>query len=246
MGATLEIVTEGGAPTPTPTPTPTPAPWTLGVGRVGGGTVTLTDGTWPYPYAGQITISSGQPTPALLASPNSGYYFDHWEFDGNTYGNANPVTVPAQSDGSTHTLVAYFALSPTAPAPSPAPAPTPTPAAHPGMGTLEVHAYEDGTEVSAAIEVARSDQGYDIGTYDTPFSLELSALYGPLPLRLTATFKDYPAQIQDVQVLEGQTTSVEFRFVVAVSQCQVRFGNWGLLNPLRDFFCVIQGIPTEG
>jgi len=78
-----------------------------------------------------------------------------------------------------------------------------TPTAAPPQGTLEVHAYEDGVEVGASVES-------EAGTYTTPFTIPLNVgLY-----TLNATYGIHPPQTQTVEILEGQTTIVDFNFVL--------------------------------
>ena len=75
-----------------------------------------------------------------------------------------------------------------------------TPTEAPPQGTLEVHAYEDSVEVGASVE--------SVGT--TPFTIPLNVgLY-----TLNATYRIHPTQTQNVEILEGQTTIVNFNFVL--------------------------------
>ncbi|MCL6579223.1 MAG: PKD domain-containing protein [Candidatus Bathyarchaeota archaeon] len=63
-----------------------------------GGTTNPAPGTYTYDYPTDVTVT---------AIPNANYRFDHWEFDSNNIGSANPITVHV---GSTHTLRAVFTL----------------------------------------------------------------------------------------------------------------------------------------
>lgn len=79
-----------------------------------------------------------------------------------------------------------------------------TPTAAPPQGTLEVHAYEDSVEVGATVEIV------GVGTYTAPFSIPLNVgLY-----TLNANYGIHPTQTQTVEILEGQTTTVDFNFVL--------------------------------
>ena len=49
----------------------------------------------------------------VFATPNAQYSFDSWQFDEQAYGTTNPVTIPTQTEGSTHTLAAVFKYQPT-------------------------------------------------------------------------------------------------------------------------------------
>ncbi len=62
--------------------------------------------------SGTITGPSGSTTPAIRATPNTGYQFSHWLFDGATHYTQNPVSLTID-DTLMHTLVAVFAQSPT-------------------------------------------------------------------------------------------------------------------------------------
>jgi len=79
-----------------------------------------------------------------------------------------------------------------------------TPTAAPPQGTLEVHAYEDSVEVGASVEVV------GVGTYTTPFTIPLNVGF----YTLNATYGVHPTQTQTVEILEGQTTIVDFNFVL--------------------------------
>ena len=57
---------------------------------------------------GVQSVASGSSL-TVTAQPMSGYYFGYWQFDGVNYPTwANPVTIPAQADGSVHDLIAVF------------------------------------------------------------------------------------------------------------------------------------------
>ena len=85
--------------------------------RVIGGTVSA--GGWKCavdqndPAKGTTTpsgisdVASGQ-TLEVTANPQGGCIFSFWQFDGVNYSTYNPVTIPAQADGSFHDLVAIF------------------------------------------------------------------------------------------------------------------------------------------
>ena len=62
--------------------------------------------------SGLVNVPSGGLT--VTATPASGYSFSYWLFDGANL-TSNPVTLPAQSPGSGHTLTAYFAATPPPP-----------------------------------------------------------------------------------------------------------------------------------
>lgn len=66
---------------------------------------------------------------------------------------------------------------------------------------IEVHAYVNTNEVNATVEVV------GIGTYTTPFSLELA----PGEYTLNATYNDY-SESKTVTVADGEVTPVVFTF----------------------------------
>lgn len=70
-------------------------------------------GTGTTNPSGIIDIPEGQ-SQAVSATPNSGYRFDHWTSDisGVNGSTANPITVPAQTPDTTHTLTAVFVTVP--------------------------------------------------------------------------------------------------------------------------------------
>jgi len=79
--------------------------------------------TPPPPNTWSVTItttpdSSGSTSPSgiisitgrltVTATPNTGYQFYNWIFDSMNYGNSNPITIPEQDNGTSHTLTAVF------------------------------------------------------------------------------------------------------------------------------------------
>jgi hypothetical protein len=64
-----------------------------------GGTTNPPPGTYVYNVPTYVTVT---------AIPYTNYRFDHWVYDGENIGSANPVTVYA---GSSHTLKAVFVYS---------------------------------------------------------------------------------------------------------------------------------------
>lgn len=80
-------------------------------------------------------------------------------------------------------------------------APPPPP---PTKGTLKVYAYADGEEVTASVVVL------DVGTYETPFSLDLD----PGTYTLKATY-DTQTDTKTATIEEGETTVVVFHFSLA-------------------------------
>jgi len=88
--------------------------------------------------------------------------------------------------------------------------PPPPPAT---KGTLKVDAYADGEPVAAEVEIV------GVGTYTTPFSLDLD----PETYTLKATY-DTQVDIKTATVREGETTSIVFHF----SLPQVWPGWWPL------------------
>jgi hypothetical protein len=77
--------------------------------------------------------------------------------------------------------------------------------AAPTKGVLEVHASSDSTEVKAEVEVV------GIGTYYTPFSIELN----PGTYMLNAKY-DMNKQSKSASITAGQTTRVDFLFATTV------------------------------
>ncbi len=67
-------------------------------------TITATNGGRTNPTSGTYTHTAGTLV-TVTATPNTHYYFDHWELDGNNYTN-NPITVAMNTD---RTLKASFA-----------------------------------------------------------------------------------------------------------------------------------------
>jgi len=71
----------------------------------------------------------------------------------------------------------------------------------PEKGTLECHAYVDSRESAVAVEIV------GVGTYQTPFTVELSP--GTYTLRATYLWQ---TQEKTVTIRAGETTRVDFRF----------------------------------
>lgn len=113
----------------------------------------------------------------VKAIPDAGYAFSHWILDGGTR-TENPITVLMNMN---RTLTAYFTVAP--------------------KGTLECYAYVDEAEVSANVTVE------GVGTYTTPFTLDLASG----EYRLTATYAGQTIE-KTATIIAGQTTRVEFRF----------------------------------
>ena len=67
-------------------------------------TVTAGAGATTSP-SGYINVASGQSV-NVSAAIFGNYWFSGWVLDGVGKGKANPITVPAQTDGSVHTLIA--------------------------------------------------------------------------------------------------------------------------------------------
>jgi hypothetical protein len=64
-------------------------------------------GTGVTDPSGTQIIPAGQGIEVTASSANSGFQFRNWLFDGVSY-NSNPINIPIQADGSTHTLIAIF------------------------------------------------------------------------------------------------------------------------------------------
>ena len=150
--------------------------YTLTISSTIGGTTNPAPGAYPYVAGRVVTIT---------AYPSAGYRFDHWELDGVTIGSANPINITMDTN---HTLLAVFAEIPV------------------GQGILDVHAFENSTEVQASVEVV------GVETRTTPFTMALTI--GTYTLK--ATYKEYSAQSKTVNITEGFTTSVDFQFKKAV------------------------------
>ncbi len=112
LGISFPTVTN---PQPTSPPTQTTSQWTITVTASSGGTVN---------QKGTFQVNT-QNTFTATANPYSGYNFDKWQFDGNTYSTQTQVTIPTQNSGTTHTLNAVFT-----PDSSPTPTPTTPPRLH--------------------------------------------------------------------------------------------------------------------
>jgi hypothetical protein len=141
-------------------------------------TIATTAGGTTDPAPGTYKYPEGT-TVKVTAIPASGYSFSHWVLDGGTR-TENPINVLMDTD---HTITAYF-----------------TPIAV-GKGTLECHAYVDTTEISATVTVE------GVGTYSTPFTVELTAG----DYRLTATYAGQTQQ-KTVTIVAGVTSRVDFTF----------------------------------
>ena len=73
--------------------------------------VTATAGGTTNPSPGSHTYDGGTVVD-VLATPNAGYFFGHWELDGNNVGATNPYSVTMGED---HSLHAVFGSSPGVP-----------------------------------------------------------------------------------------------------------------------------------
>lgn len=146
-------------------------------------TITVTVGGTTDPAPGSYTYPSGTVV-TVTALPDVGYAFDHWELDGVNVGAANPINVTMDAN---HTLHAVFTAMP------------------PGMGTLEVHAFANTEEVAASVEVV------GVGTYTTPFTVDLA----PGTYTLNATYNTQ-TQTKTATITEGVVTRVDFQFAKPV------------------------------
>lgn len=80
---------------------PTPATeWSI--------TITSTAGGSTYP-TGTQSIQSGNSL-QISATPTFPYVFEQWIFDSSPYGTTPSITIPSQTEGTTHTLQAVFKL----------------------------------------------------------------------------------------------------------------------------------------
>jgi hypothetical protein len=145
------------------------------------------------PAPGTYTYPEGTSV-TVTAIPSSGYTFDHWELDGVNVGASNPITVTMDKD---HNLNGVFSAIP------------------PGKGVLECHAYVDTTEVKASVEVV------GVGTYTTPFTLNLAAG----TYTLNAKY-DTQTQTKTATITEGVTTRVDFTFAKAPVPLTGPLGIW--------------------
>jgi len=134
-------------------------------------------------------VSGATPSPPYGLDPGVDYSvyidpvdFDRWE-DGST---ANPRTIRL-AEGENKVITAYYT---TAPPPPP-----------PGKGTLYCRAFANSDEVVASVQVV------GVGTYTTPFSLDLD----PAIYTLKASYKDQTQQ-KSATVFEGKITEVRFSF----------------------------------
>ncbi len=94
-----------------PTPPPPPTTWSVTISTTPDGT----GSTSPY---GLITVTG---TLIATATPNTGYQFHNWVFDSMNYGTSNPITIPQQAEGTSHTLTAVFTEKIEPPPPPPPP-----------------------------------------------------------------------------------------------------------------------------
>jgi len=147
-------------------------------------TISATPGGTTDPAPGSYTYPEGTVVP-VTATPYSGYYFDRWFLDGADAGKDNPINILMDKD---HALQAAFAEIP------------------PAKGTLDCHAYADTKEVAASVEIV------DVGTYTTPFTVDLD----PGTYTLKAI---YAGQTQErtTTIVEGQTTREDFAFAAPPS-----------------------------
>lgn len=81
-----------------------PPTWSLTVLPATGGSTSWT---------GTRTYQSGQASDPVAVTRNINYLFTRWLFDGNDAGTANPLTVVAQTSGTSHTLQPEFTPAPT-------------------------------------------------------------------------------------------------------------------------------------
>jgi len=135
-----------------------------------------------------IDGTSGFTPGTFKLTPNAEYSvlmdaqdFSQWE-DGST---ANPRRITLSED-ETKTITAYYGI-------------TPPP---PGKGTLYCRAFANSDEVAASVEVV------GVGTYTTPFSLDLN----PATYTVKASYQGQPKQTP-ATVYEGKITEVSFSFV---------------------------------
>jgi hypothetical protein len=135
-----------------------------------------------------IDGTSGYTPGTFKLTPNAEYNvlmdtqdFSQWE-DGST---ANPRLITLSED-ETKTITAYYGI-------------TPPP---PGKGTLYCRAFANSDVVAASVEVV------GVGTYTTPFSLNLA----PATYTLNASYQGQVKQTS-ATVVEAQITEVDFSFV---------------------------------
>jgi len=76
-------------------------------------TITTTTGGTTDPTPGIHAYTPGA-VAVVSAIPDTNYWFDHWELDGNYFGSANPISVTMNTD---HTLHAVFVDTPPHPVP---------------------------------------------------------------------------------------------------------------------------------
>jgi hypothetical protein len=152
---------------------------------------TLTIASIPTGKHFTIDGTSGFTPGTFKLTPNAEYSvlmdaqdFSQWE-DGST---ANPRLITLSED-ETKTITAYYGI-------------TPPP---PGKGTLYCRAFANSDEVAASVQVV------GVGTYTTPFSLDLA----PATYTLKASYQGQPKQTS-ATVVEGKITEVSFGFVKTV------------------------------
>jgi len=95
----------------------------------------------------------------------------------------------------------------------------------PGKGVLECHAHVDGEVASATVAVA------GVGSYTTPFSLELE----PGNYTLNATYSGQ-SQTKTATIVEGETVTVEFQFTKPPPK-ECPFKNLESFPRLYKFLC---------
>lgn len=106
--------------------------------------------------------------------------FDHWE-NGST---ANPRTIRL-AEGEEKVIIAYYVTAPP-----------------PGKGKLVCTAYADSSSVAAQVEVV------GVGTYTTPFELDLD----PATYTLKATYQKQQKETT-ATIVEGKVTERTFKFI---------------------------------
>lgn len=124
------------------------------------------------------------------------YHYPRYEYNISFFipKGTHTFRIEAEKDSSPRSAWCYFTLElPEGEIPPPPP---------PTKGILECHAYANGVEVNASVEIE------GIGTYTTPFTIELDeGVY-----TLVATYAGQ-TQVDKVWVVAGQTARSEFRFI---------------------------------
>lgn len=151
--------------------------WLLTITKSGEGSTDPPVGTYEYPFEESHTIR------VTATNSVSGWMFEKWFVDGAFYDDHNPYDISMNMD---HSLTAIFVSN------------IPPP---PGKGNLEVHAFEDGSEVGASVEIV------GVGTRTTPFVEVLD----PGDYTLNAAYQGQ-SQTETAAVVEGETVAVDFRF----------------------------------